>query len=39
MPGAKHHAWFQANDMARKNPELYGEMPMLLSRRMENQPK
>lgn len=34
MPGAKAHAWFRANDMARNHPVLYGDMPVLLSNAM-----
>jgi hypothetical protein len=35
MDGAKAHAWYRANDMARTWPEFYGDMPMLLSNAMQ----
>lgn len=34
IPGFKAHAWFQANDMARREPDLYGDIPTLLTQAM-----
>jgi hypothetical protein len=35
MPGAKAHAWYRANDLARMHPEFYGDMPTLLVQKMD----
>lgn len=35
IPGAKAHAWFMVNDIARAEPDLYRELPTLLVVEME----
>lgn len=34
IPGAKAQAWFSANDFARRFPQEFGDLPMLLSNAM-----
>lgn len=33
-PGLKAHAWHRANELAKECPEMFGDMPALLTERM-----
>lgn len=35
MPAWKAHAWHQVNELAKLYPDLYGDMPALLTARMK----
>lgn len=37
MPGAKDHAWHRAKEMARTCPELWADMPRLLTEAMRDE--
>ena len=39
MPGAKAHAWYRANDLARTDPALYEKVPYLLTVAMQKEAK
>lgn len=38
MPGAKDHAWFRAKQLAREWPQMFGDLPQLLTEAMRNEP-
>ena len=37
LPGWKKYVWKQINDMAAENPDLYAELPQLVTERVRNE--
>ena len=37
LPGWKQYVWQQINDMATENPDLYAELPNLVTERVRNE--